>query len=201
VTIPFRPIQDLIVLRSTGDEFVHAGSRLVVPQVIDPDRQIVDERDVREVLGVGPGKRLTPDKRRPMSVRVGDRLVFGRNKGMSVAYDGVPYIVLREQHAIGRINGHGFEPLNGMIVVEPVRAEQTLASGIVLPETSDERDEATVVMIGPGEINDEGDVEPVEVETLDRVLYYKRMGEPFVYEGRQLLALRHADILCIVNRD
>jgi chaperonin GroES len=176
------------------------ASGLVVPNVSDPERQHSDERDIGRVVAVGDGKRLTADTRRPMSVRIGDRIVFGRNKGQLIRYAEVDYCVLREEHVIGRINGHGFEPLGGVIVAAPLRDEQTTTAGIVLPDHGD-RDEATVVAVGPGEIQDDGSLQVPQVRVGDTILFNPRMAEPFQTEGRELLAMREDHIVCISNRD
>lgn len=201
--LPFRPIQDLVVVAKDATERLLA-SGLVIPHVNDdPDRQLADDRDVATVLGVGAGKLLTPGepgRRRPMTIAEGDRIVFGRNKGQSVRYHEVDYLVLREEHIIGRINGNGFEPLGGYIVAEPVTCEQTTEAGVIIPESADDREEATVLSVGPGDIGDDGKREPIDVIPGDRILFNPRMAEPFLHEGRELLAMRQDHIMCVSNR-
>jgi chaperonin GroES len=177
-----------------------SAAGLLIPHVNDPEREESDERDVAEVLGVGDGRLLASGMRRPMSVRVGDRIIFGRNKGQSIRLDALDYCVLREEHVIGRINGHGFEPLNGVIAAEPIHEERTLDSGVIVPESADERDEAIVVAVGPGDIGDDGELEPTSIRVGDRILYNVRMGEPFRHGERELVALREKHVVCIVER-
>jgi chaperonin GroES len=200
MSLPFRPIQDLVVVAKDATERLLA-SGLVIPHVNDdPDRNLADDRDVATVLGVGAGKLLEDRARRPMTVSEGDRIVFGRSKGQSVRYHDVDYLVLREEHIIGRLNGHGFEPLGGYIVAEPVKCEQTTEAGVIIPEVADDREEATVLSVGPGDIGDDGNREPIDVRPGDTILFNPRMAEPFLHEGRELLAMRQDHIMCVSNR-
>lgn len=199
--LAFRPIQDLIVVAKNATERLHV-SGLVIPHVDDdPDRQLADDRDVGEVLGVGPGKLLDSGKRRTMSVSLGDRIVFGRNKGQSVRYGGVDYLVLREGHVIGKIVPEaGFVPLGGYIVAKSIKAEAVTDAGVIVPELADDREEADVIVTGPGEILDDGTREPIDIQPGDRILYNPRMAEPFLHEGVEFLAMRQDHIMCVSNR-
>jgi chaperonin GroES len=197
--LPFRPIQDIVVCRKDHTERLTAAG-LLIPHVNDPDRQESDERDVAEVLGAGEGKLLADGKRRPMSVHVGDRIIFGRNKGQSIRLNELDYCVLREEHIIGRLTDDGFEPLNGVIAAQPIHEERELDSGVILPQSVDDRDEAIVVAVGPGDIGDDGELEPTTVRVGDRILYNVRMGEPFRHGERELVAMREKHIVCVVER-
>jgi chaperonin GroES len=197
--IPFRPIQDLIACTVDPAERLLA-SGLVIPHVSDPERQESDERDVATVVATGDGKRLTASTLRPMSVAVGDRIIFGRNKGQLIRYGEVDYCIVREEHVIGRLNGHGFEPLGGVIVAEAVRDEVTTDAGLVVPQMGD-RDEAIVVAVGPGTIQDDGSLQAPSVRVGDAILFNPRMAEPFRSDGRELLAMREEHIVCISNRE
>jgi chaperonin GroES len=205
MSLPFKPIQDLVVVAKDATERLLA-SGLVIPHVDDdPDRQLADDRDVATVLAVGAGKLLHSKwggaiSRRPMTVAEGDRIVFGRNKGQSIRFADVDYLVLREEHIIGRLNDYGFEPLGGYIVAEQVKAEKVTEHGVIVPEIADDREEATVLSVGPGEITDDGKREPIDLIPGDTILFNPRMAEPFMFEGRELLAMRQDHIMCVSNR-
>jgi chaperonin GroES len=194
-----QPIQDIVMCTVNPDERVLA-SGLVIPHVNDPDRQHADERDVGTVVAAGPGRRLADGSRRPMSVAAGEKIVFGRNKGQLVRHRDRDYCVLREEHIIGKMNGHGFEPLGDYVVAEEHLPEHVSEGGVVIPEFRD-RDEATVIAVGPGLINEDGTLEAPSVEVGDVILYNPRMAEPFEQAGRKLIALHEAHIVCVTNRD
>lgn len=200
MTAPFYPIQDIVIVTVNAAER-QLASGLVIPHVNDdPDRQTADERDIGTVVAAGPGRKLTTGARRPMSVAAGEKVVFGRNKGQIIRYHEVDYCVLREGHLIGKMNGHGFEPLNDYIVAEEKTKEVTTAEGVIVPEFKD-RDEAEVLMAGPGAIADDGALEELTVRPGDVVLFNPRMCEPFEHEGKKFVALREEHIVCITNRD
>lgn len=194
--IPFKPLQDVVAVQTDARERVLA-SGLVIPHVADPDRQTADERDIGLVVAAGDGKRINVG-RRPMSVHVGDRVVFGRNKGQLIRYAEVDYCILREEHLIGRMGADGFEPLGGYIVASTLAPAGTTAAGVIVPEG--DRDEARVLMVGPGEIQPDGSLEVPIVKVGDTILFNPRMAEPFEHGGRELLALRQAHIVCISDR-
>jgi chaperonin GroES len=200
-SLPFRPIQDLVVVAKSATERLLA-SGIVIPHVDDnPERQLADDRDVGIVLGCGEGKRLSADSRREMSVAVGDKVIFGRNKGQSIRYNEVDYLVLRENHLIGRLVDGGFEPLGGYIVAEEISREEITEAGVIVPESADDREEAIVLKVGPGAIDDTGVRVPVDIRPGDQILFNPRMAEPFLHEGRELLAMLQDHIVCVSNRD
>ena len=66
------------------------------------------------------------------------------------------------------------KPLEDRIVVQTLEAEQTTASGLVIPDTAKEKpQEGEVVAIGPGRIDDNGNRVPLDVSVGDKVIYSK----------------------------
>jgi len=93
------------------------------------------------------------------------------------------------------------KPLEDRIVVRPLEAEQTTASGLVIPDTAQERpQEGEVVSIGPGRVDDNGNRVPLDVSVGDRVIYSKYGGTEVKYSGEELLILAARDILAIVEK-
>jgi chaperonin GroES len=92
------------------------------------------------------------------------------------------------------------KPLGSRVVVEPVEQEEVTAGGIVLPETAKEKPQkGTVLAIGPGDRDDDGDYIPMDVKVGDMVLYAKYSGTEIKVDGKKLLILRESDILAIVE--
>ncbi|HMU36850.1 MAG TPA: co-chaperone GroES, partial [Marmoricola sp.] len=61
------------------------------------------------------------------------------------------------------------KPLEDRIVVQPLDAEQTTASGLVIPDTAKEKpQEGEVVAVGPGKVDDNGKRVPLELKKGDR---------------------------------
>jgi len=91
-------------------------------------------------------------------------------------------------------------PLGNRIVVQPIEEEEITAGGIVLPETAKEKPQkGTVLAVGPGERNEDGEHMALEVEEGDKVLFAKYSGTEIKYEGKKLLILRESDILAKLN--
>jgi chaperonin GroES len=85
-------------------------------------------------------------------------------------------------------------PLADRVIVEPAAAETTTASGLIIPDTAQEKPQkGTVVAVGPGKMD-----EPMTVSVGDTVLYGKYSGTEFKYEGGEYLIMREADIMAIV---
>jgi chaperonin GroES len=88
------------------------------------------------------------------------------------------------------------KPLGNRLVVEPLEQEEITAGGIVLPETAKEKPQkGTVLAVGPGERNDDGEYMPLEVKEGDTVLFAKYSGTEVKYDGKKLLIMRESDIL------
>ncbi len=86
-------------------------------------------------------------------------------------------------------------PLEDRVVIKMVEAEETTASGIVLPGTAKEKPQvATVVEVGPGT-----EKVKMEVKIGDKVLYSKYAGTEVKIDGQDLILIKQADILAIVE--
>jgi len=92
------------------------------------------------------------------------------------------------------------KPLGNRIVVEPIEQEEVTASGIVLPETAKEKPQkGTVLAVGPGDRDEDGDRIPMDVKEGDTVLFAKYSGTEIKMDGKKLLILRESDILAILQ--
>ena len=85
-------------------------------------------------------------------------------------------------------------PLADRVIIEPAAAETTTASGIIIPDTAQEKPQkGIVVAAGNGKVD-----EPMTVAVGDTVLYGKYAGTEFKFEGEDYLILRESDILAII---
>jgi len=85
-------------------------------------------------------------------------------------------------------------PLSDRVLIEPAPAEETTASGIIIPDTAQEKPQrGVVVAVGPGKPD-----EPTTVKVGDAVLYGKYSGTDLQVEGRDYMIMRESDILAIV---
>jgi len=92
------------------------------------------------------------------------------------------------------------KPLGDRVVIELVEQEETTASGIVLPDSAQEKpQEGRVVAVGSGRVTDSGEKIALEVAKGDRVIYSKFAGTEVNYEGTEYLVLRENDILAVIG--
>ena len=92
------------------------------------------------------------------------------------------------------------KPLEDRIVVKPLDAEQTTASGLVIPDTAKEKpQEGEVLAVGPGRFED-GTRVPLDVKVGDTVLYSKYGGTEVKYSGEEYLILSARDVLAIIEK-
>ena len=93
------------------------------------------------------------------------------------------------------------KPLEDRIVVRPLEAEQTTASGLVIPDTAKEKpQEGKVLAVGPGRFDDKGSRVPVDVQVGDVVLYSKYGGTEVKYSGEEFLVLSARDVLAVIEK-
>jgi len=91
-------------------------------------------------------------------------------------------------------------PLEDRVVVKSIEAEQTTASGLVIPDTAKEKpQEGEVLAVGPGRVDDNGNRVPLDVAVGDKVIYSKYGGTEVKYSGQELLILSARDILAVVK--
>ncbi|MCL2788239.1 MAG: co-chaperone GroES [Micrococcales bacterium] len=92
------------------------------------------------------------------------------------------------------------KPLEDRIVVRPIDAEQTTASGLVIPDTAKEKpQEGEVLAVGPGRVDDHGNRVPIDVSVGDKVIYSKYGGTEIKYSDEELLILSARDVLAVVG--
>ena len=91
------------------------------------------------------------------------------------------------------------KPLEDRIVVQAVDAESTTASGLVIPDTAQEKpQEGMVLAVGPGRFED-GNRVPLDVKVGDKVLYSKYGGTEVKYAGEEYLVLSARDVLAVIE--
>ena len=93
------------------------------------------------------------------------------------------------------------QPLEDKILVQANEAETTTASGIVIPDTAKEKpQEGTVLAVGPGRVDDNGNRVPLDVAEGDVVIYSKYGGTEVKYGGEEYLILSARDVLAKISK-
>ena len=84
-----RPLHDRVVVKRLDNEKTTA-SGIVIPD------NAAEKPDQGEVVAVGNGKILEDGKTKPVDVKVGEKILFGKYSGQTVKVDGDELLVLRE---------------------------------------------------------------------------------------------------------
>ncbi|RRD61555.1 co-chaperone GroES [Leucobacter sp. OH1287] len=93
------------------------------------------------------------------------------------------------------------KPLEDRIIIKQVEAEQTTASGLVIPDSAKEKpQEGEVLAVGPGRVDDNGNRVPLDVKVGDRVIYAKYAGTEVKYGVDEFIVLSSRDLLAVVER-
>ena len=93
-----RPLHDRVVIRRTEEERTSPGG-IVIPDA-------AAEKPIKgEVLAVGNGKLLENGDVRPLDLKVGDQVLFGKYSGTEVNVDGEELLVMREDDIMAVIEG------------------------------------------------------------------------------------------------
>jgi chaperonin GroES len=89
-----RPLHDRIIVKRLEEE------RKTASGIVIPDTA-AEKPDQGEVVAVGKGKVLDDGKIRPVQVKVGDKILFGKYSGQTVKVEGEELLVMREEDVMG----------------------------------------------------------------------------------------------------
>ena len=89
-----RPLHDRVIVKRLEEE------RKTASGIVLPD-SATEKPDQGEVIAVGNGKILEDGKTRPLDVKKGDKILFGKYSGKTVKVDDIEYLVMREEDIMG----------------------------------------------------------------------------------------------------
>jgi chaperonin GroES len=93
-----RPLHDRVIVKRLEEERTSPGG-IVIPDT-------ATEKPIQgKVVAVGKGKILEDGHVRPLDVKVGDKILFGKYSGTEVKVDGEDYLVMREEDVMAIIEG------------------------------------------------------------------------------------------------
>ena len=91
-------------------------------------------------------------------------------------------------------------PLHDRVLIKRIEEEEQVRGGIIIPYTAKEKpQEAEIVAVGPGKLDDDGKRQPMDVSVGDRVLVGKYSGSEIKIEGDDYVILREDEILAVVT--
>ena len=91
-------------------------------------------------------------------------------------------------------------PLHDRLIVKRIDEEEKTAGGIIIPDTAKEKpQEGRVIAVGPGKVNEDGKVTPIDIKKGNRVLFSKYAGTEIQLEGVEHLIIREDDVLAVLQ--
>jgi chaperonin GroES len=93
-----RPLHDRVIVKRIDSE-TKTASGIVIPD------NAAEKPDQGEVLAVGPGRKNDKGEISPISVKVGDRVLFGKYSGQTVKVDGDELLVMKEDDLFAVVEG------------------------------------------------------------------------------------------------
>ncbi|KAK6941258.1 GroES chaperonin family [Dillenia turbinata] len=156
-----------------------------------------------EVVAVGEGKSVGKIKL-DISVKAGSQVVYSKYAGTELEFDGSNHLILKEDDIVGILETEDvkdLKPLNDRVLIKVTEAEEKTAGGLYLTEATKEKPSiGTVIAVGPGPLDEEGNRKPPSVAPGNTVLYSKYAGNDFKgTDGSDYVALRASDVMAVLS--
>jgi chaperonin GroES len=91
-------------------------------------------------------------------------------------------------------------PLHDRVLVKRLEQDEQVRGGIIIPDTAKEKpQEAEVVAVGPGKLQEDGKRQPMDVKAGDRILVGKYSGSEIKIDNEEFVILREDEILAVVG--
>ena len=94
-----------------------------------------------------------------------------------------------------------FKPLHDRVLVKRMDQELKTAGGIIIPDTAQEKPmEGKIIAVGSGTRSEDGKLTPLDVKKGDQILFGKWSGTEIKIDGEELLIMKEADILGVIEK-
>jgi len=91
-------------------------------------------------------------------------------------------------------------PLHDRVVVKRVEADSKTASGLIIPDNSQEKpDQGIVLAVGAGRRTEAGSIVPMSLNVNDRVLFGKFAGQTVKIQGEEVLILKEDEVYAVIE--
>jgi chaperonin GroES len=92
-------------------------------------------------------------------------------------------------------------PLYDRVLLKRLEEQEVKRGGIIIPDTAKEKpQEAEVIEVGKGKVNDDGKTVPLVVKKGDRVLIGKYSGTEVTVDGEELVIVREEEVLAVIEK-
>ena len=93
-----------------------------------------------------------------------------------------------------------FRPLHDRVVVRRLEGEEKTKGGIIIPDNAKEKpQEGEIVAVGPGARDENGRINPLDVQVGDRILFGKWSGTEVKIDAEDLLIMKESDVMGVIE--
>jgi chaperonin GroES len=94
-----------------------------------------------------------------------------------------------------------FRPLHDRVVVRRVEADERTKSGIIIPDSAQEKPaEGEVIAVGAGGRDEAGKLIPIDMKVGDHILFGKWSGTEVKIDGEDLIIMKESDVLGVIEK-
>ncbi|GAB2245934.1 hypothetical protein Droror1_Dr00001427 [Drosera rotundifolia] len=191
-----KPLADRVLVKIKEAEQKTAGG-ILLPSTAQTKPQ------GGEVVAVGEGKTVG-EKTIEISVQPGTQIVYSKYAGTELEFNGSNHLLLKEDDIVGVLETDeikDLKPLNDRVLIKVAKAEEKTAGGVLLTETSKEKPAVgTVIAVGPGALDKDGNRKPVSNSPGSSVMYSKYSGIDFKgSDGSNYIVLKSTDVLAVLS--
>ncbi|GAB2221070.1 hypothetical protein Drorol1_Dr00012236, partial [Drosera rotundifolia] len=119
----------------------------------------------------------------PPLLQPGTQIVYSKYAGTELEFNGSNHLLLKEDDIVGVLETDeikDLKPLTDRVLIKVAKAEEKTAGGVLLTETSKEKlAVGTVIAVGPGALDKDGNLKPVSISPGSSVMYSKYSGNDF----------------------
>ncbi|XP_072953289.1 20 kDa chaperonin, chloroplastic-like [Typha angustifolia] len=156
-----------------------------------------------EVVAIGEGRTIGKNKVE-ISVQTGAEVVYSKYAGTELEFNGSSHLILKEDDIVGVLETDDvkdLKPLNDRVLIKVAEVEEKTAGGLLLTEATKEKPSiGTVIAVGPGPLDEEGNRKPLTLTPGSTVLYSKYAGSEFKSaDGTDYIALRISDVMAVLS--
>ena len=88
------------------------------------------------------------------------------------------------------------KPLADRVLLQRIEEAEEIKGGIIIPDSAKEAPQhGNVVAVGPGKLNDNGQLETIELQPGDHILYQKYTGQEVTVDSVEYIVIRFQDVL------
>ncbi|KAF5458700.1 hypothetical protein F2P56_022714 [Juglans regia] len=191
-----KPLGDRVLVKiKTAEEKTEGGILLPTTAQTKPQGG--------EVVAIGDGKTAGKNKV-DLSVKTGNQVVYSQYAGTELEFNGSKHLILKDDNIVGILETDDvkdLKPLNDRVLIKVAEAEEKTAGGLLLTEASKERPSiGTVVAVGPGTFDEEGNRKPLTLTPGNTVMYSKYAGNDFKgKDGLDYITLRASDVIAVLS--